>query len=69
MNLAMAQQQQMMNESLQAAANRMKSQCSREQTMKALRDAIAKVDAEMQKNRAKTALEVNKTIQSLLLGR
>ncbi len=69
LNLALAQQQSAISQTLQLYAERMKSQQSREQTLKALQSAIAKIDSEMSKNRVRTAQDVNKAVHSMLLGK
>ena len=64
------QNQQALNSKLdQMWAERQKAQQDREKTLQSMQDSIAKIDSEIHKGRAKTATNISKGIQQLLLGR
>lgn len=63
------QNQQALNNQLnQMWAERLKAQKDREKTLQSMQDSIAKIDSEIHKNRAKTAGNINKGMQQVLLG-
>ena len=63
------QNQQALNNQLnQMWTERQKSQKDREKTLKSMQDSLAKIDGEIHKNRAKTAIDLNKSMRQLLSG-
>ncbi|HPZ09491.1 MAG TPA: hypothetical protein PL110_15405 [Candidatus Eremiobacteraeota bacterium] len=54
--------------SLNIWSERHKTEKDRIKTLEGLRDAVAKIDAEIHKNRAKTAQSINKDMQQLLIS-
>ena len=63
------QNQQALNNQLnQMWTERQKSQKDREKTLKSMQDSLAKIDGEIHKNRAKTVIDLNKSMRQLLRG-
>jgi len=61
-------QQNVQNQALNMWAERKKAEKEREKTLKGLQDAVAKLDSDIHKNRAKTSMDINKQMQGLLIG-
>jgi len=59
-------QQSMQNSAMNIWGERQKGEKERIKTLQGLRDAVAKVDADIHKSRAKTGMKINKGVQQLL---
>ncbi len=59
-------QQSQQNSAMNIWGERQKGEKERVKTLQGLRDAVAKVDADIHKSRAKTGMTINKGVQQLL---
>jgi hypothetical protein len=69
MQLMSAQQSDMQaqqNSAMNIWGERQKAEKERVKTLEGLRDAVAKIDADIHKSRSKTATTINKQMQQLL---
>ncbi|WP_295445950.1 hypothetical protein [uncultured Thiodictyon sp.] len=62
------QMMEQQNQMLSLYAAQQKAQADRARTLEGLRNAVARIDSEMHKNRCNTAMEINRNIQQLLIG-
>jgi hypothetical protein len=60
--------QEAQQEALKIWAERQKAEKERQKQLKGLQDAVSKMNTDMEKNRLKTAMEVNKNIQRAVLA-
>ncbi len=60
--------EQQKQQALKIWAERQKAEKERGKQLKALQDAVSKMDAEREKHRKKTAIEVNKNMQKVPMG-
>jgi len=69
MAMVQAQQSDMQaqqNSAMNIWGERQKAEKERVKTLEGLRDAVAKIDADIHKSRSKTATKINKQMQQLL---
>ena len=59
-------QQAQQNSAMNIWGERQKAEKERVKTLEGLRDAVAKIDADIHKSRSKTATSINKDMQQLL---